>query len=401
MEPMTRSDAAFAAHGRGWFNQTERLNRVESVALLALLAVMVTFDVIGFVTSGTNHLDHLVSVVSTLTLALYIWSPLVATSLLGVTVALSLTTAYASASITAGSLAALLVLRLASSPLIIAYFGGLLLATAAVTSGISPSVIAPPEMAIYLLVAAVAGSIGIALRTAYARGRRLEYQLAEREEHERQAIVAERRWIAGELHDSIAHQLTIISLHTQLLDDDEMRDASQEAIRTAARKALSDLRFIIKLAEDAPAGTEVSAGDLKAAIDEAREEFRGAGHSVVLEGDLHDEGIPRGAEIVLARVVRESATNIIKYAGPGDVRFVLDVQPEAITMTISSPLATGSTPRVASSSGTGLNRMAGRVLGVSGEFSAGPVGNEWQVRTYLPLGSLPNSHETRVAGIGA
>ena len=346
-------------------------------------------------------LFHLVSVVSTLTLALYIWSPLVATSLLGVTVALSLTTAYASASITAGSLAALLVLRLASSPLIIAYFGGLLLATAAVTSGISPSVIAPPEMAIYLLVAAVAGSIGIALRTAYARGRRLEYQLAEREEHERQAIVAERRWIAGELHDSIAHQLTIISLHTQLLDDDEMRDASQEAIRTAARKALSDLRFIIKLAEDAPAGAEVSAGDLKAAIDEAREEFRGAGHSVVLEGDLHDEGIPRGAEIVLARVVRESATNIIKYAGPGDVRFVLDVQPEAITMTISSPLATGSTPRVASSSGTGLNRMAGRVLGVSGEFSAGPVGNEWQVRTYLPLGSLPNSHETRVAGIGA
>ncbi len=174
-----------------------------------------------------------------------------------------------------------------------------------------------------------------------------------------------------------------------------------KAIRTAARKALSDLRFIIRLAEDAPAGTEVSAGDLKAAIDEAREEFRGAGHSVVLEGDLHDEGIPRGAEIVLARVVRESATNIIKYAGPGDVRFVLDVQPEAITMTISSPLATGSTPRVASSSGTGLNRMAGRVLGVSGEFSAGPVGNEWQVRTYLPLGSLPNSHETRVAGIGA
>ena len=58
MEPMTRSDAAFAAHGRGWFNQTERLNRVECVVLLALLAVLVTFDVIGLVTSGANHLDH-------------------------------------------------------------------------------------------------------------------------------------------------------------------------------------------------------------------------------------------------------------------------------------------------------------------------------------------------------
>lgn len=106
---------------------------------------------------------------------------------------------------------ALLVLRLASSPLIIAYFGGLLLATAAVTSGISPSVIAPTRDGRIPAHRGSGWSIGVALRTAYARGRRLEYQLAEREEHERQAIVAERRWIAGELHDSIAHQLTIIS----------------------------------------------------------------------------------------------------------------------------------------------------------------------------------------------
>ena len=382
---MSRSEIPRALRGREWLNHTERLSRTERAVLLAVVVFIVGFDVIGLTTSDTGGLDRIVSIVSTLTLVLYIWSPLIATLALGVVTALALTTVYASTAMMAGALATILLMRLASPSLIIASFSGILLVLAIVSSGVGPSTVAPSELAIFTFIGAVSGAVGIGLRSAYARGRRLEYQLDQRKEHERQAIIAERQWIAGELHDSIAHQLTIVSLHAQLLDDAQMQDTSQEAIRTAARKALSDLRFIIKLAEAAPAGTEIPSGDLQSAISEVSAEFQGAGHSIDIEGDPRNDAIPRGAEIILARVVRESATNILKYAGPGEVRFVLDVEPEAVTMTICSPLSKDSTPRVASSTGTGLNRMTERVLGVSGEFSAGPVGNEWQVRTHLPF----------------
>ncbi len=152
----------------------------------------------------------------------------------------------------------------------------------------------------------------------------------------------------------------------------------------AARKALTDIRFVIKLAEAAPVGVEVPLGDLAKAIDEARNEFETAGHTTVLEGNPSDEMISRGVDIILAHVVRESATNIIKYAGPGEVRFVLHMDHDAIILEIRSPLSLDG-PRVNSSTGTGLNRMAERVLGVSGEFTAGPEEGVWVVSARLPI----------------
>ncbi|NKF32150.1 hypothetical protein HER21_37610, partial [Pseudomonas sp. BGM005] len=116
------------------------------------------------------------------------------------------------------------------------------------------------HVGIFLVGAAVSGAVGYALRLAFARGRTLEAQLAEKAEQERQAVLAERRWIAGELHDSIAHHLTVVSLHVQMLDDDRAGAASQEAIRIAARKAMTDLRFVIDLADDGPRSTGMPSG---------------------------------------------------------------------------------------------------------------------------------------------
>jgi len=278
------------------------------------------------------------------------------------------------------------VLRLGSTSLIFGYVGGLLLSNALFAYMYGGGEETPSTVALVLIVATIAGGVGLALRMAYARGQRLADELAESAEREREAILAERRWIAGELHDSIAHHLTVVAMHVQLIDDDAARPASQSAIQVAARKALSDLRFVIELAEDAPRGTGVPSGDLAAAIDEAREEFEATGHPVECIGDPSDESIPRGAEIILARIVRESATNVLKYAGPGEVRFELQLLPESISLTIRSPLP--DTPRRdLPSTGTGLNRMAERVLGVSGSFSAGPSDDAWLVSVSLPLAS--------------
>ena len=363
--------------GRG-----EKLSAIERIVVLVIVSVTIAVDVIGFFTTpDVNPVALLVSVGSTAVFALYLWNPLIATCALGVVFAASFLAGTESQVLTAAAVAAGLVMRLGWTSLILSYTGAFLIAAALVANG---DVSAGVNVGLFLVFATLAGAVGFALRLAFARGSRLERELEERAEQERQAVLAERRWIAGELHDSIAHHLTVVSLHVQMLEDPQTSTDSQEAIRVAARKAMTDLRFVIELADDGPQSSSVQTGDLVAAIDEAQGEFEAAGHSVAREGDPSDERIPRAVEIVLARIVRESATNILKYAGPGEVQITLFVDDDIAHLTLRSPLPT--TPRrELSSSRTGLGRMAERVMGASGEFSAGEVDGFWVVSARLPV----------------
>lgn len=377
----TRDDPGILRLRRG-----ERLNTFERIVVLAFILAVSAIDVVGLLfTPGVDPLATSLSIASTAVFAFYLWWPPVATAVLGAIFALSFAVGTDSSVLFASALAAGMVLRLGSITLVLAYGGGFLVAVGLVAYGDTDVRV---NVGIYLLVAAIAGAIGFALRVASARGRKLESDLADAAEHaaeqERQAVLAERRWIAGELHDSIAHHLTVVSLHVQMLDDPTVSSESQEAIRVAARKAMADLRFVIELADDGPRSTGMPTGDLDSAVQEARAEIESAGHPVVSEGDPRDERIPRVAEIAFARIVRESATNILKHAGPGTVTMSIRIDDDAVELAILSPIPT--TPRRdLPSSGTGLNRMAERVLGASGEFSAGPEGDEWQVYARLPL----------------
>ncbi|KQQ66172.1 sensor histidine kinase [Microbacterium sp. Leaf320] len=375
--PPRTGDSVVSRLGRG-----EKLSTIERIAVLATVGTIVAFGIVGlFLPPGVDPFVAAVSITSTAVLVLYLWWPLIATCALAVVFALSFFTGTQTEVLTVAALAAALVMRLGWNALILSYAGVFLLATALVAFGETST---PINLGIYLISATVAGAVGFALRVAFARGRTLEVQLAEKAEQERQAVLAERRWIAGELHDSIAHHLTVVSLHVQMLDDDRTSTDSQEAIRIAARKAMTDLRFVIDLADDGPRSEGMPTGDLAASIDEAKQEFESAGHAVLLDGDPGDERIPRAAEIILARIMRESATNILKYAGQGEIEIRLDVDDDMARMTVSSPLSV--TPRrELSSSRTGIGRMAERVLGASGEFSAGEVDGRWVVTARLPI----------------
>lgn len=363
-----------------------RLRKPERVTLLVIVFSIATVDLVSFFRAGEVASPQVIlSILTTLAFTLYIWSPLVATSAIGVAVAFSLLTPEPVSGFVAAAAAAGLVLRLGSGALFIGYTGGLLVFTASyvrlhpINADVSANVI------LALILTFVSGGIGLALRAANARETRYERELAEQAAREHEAVLAERRWIAGELHDSIAHQLTVISLHSQLLDDEATRATSQESIRQAARKALGDLRFVIGLADDTAQAAQTSAGDLAAAFAEAESECQAAGHTTVIEGDPNSDQIPRVIEIALARIVRESVTNILKYAGEGEIRFALQEKAGSIHLTVRSPLPL--TPRTGiSSSGTGLNRMAERILGSDGEFASGPDGDTWLVSVRLPIG---------------
>lgn len=360
----------------------EKLTPIERIVVLAIISITVAVDVIGLIVApGVNPAAVLVSIASSAVFALYLWKPLIATCALGVVFALSFLAGTESQVLTAAAVAAGLVMRLGWTALILSYTGAFLVSAAIVAFGDADSGV---NVALYLVFAAVAGAVGFALRLAFARGSRLERQLEAAAEQEREAVLAERRWIAGELHDSIAHHLTVVSLHVQMLEDPAAGDGSREAIRVAARKAMTDLRFVIDLADDGPRAAGMPTGDLVAAVEEAQAEFEAAGHDVILDGDPGDERIPRAVEIVLARIVRESATNVLKYAGPGTVEIRLAVDDDKAHLSLRSPLPT--TPRrELSSSRTGLGRMAERVMGASGEFSAGEVDGHWLVSAVLPV----------------
>ena len=369
--------------GWHWFDEADRLNRSERIALFVLVGVSVFIDAWAIVaTPGYDSLAGLSSIAMTLTLALYAWSPVGATIALGGVLAFSFVTGNVVDTAIAAAVASLLVLRLGSTPLILTYIGGLLISSAALSSGWGTGEAA--TVGALLMVATIAGLIGLALRLANLRGQRLELRLEEQKEREHEAVLAERRWIAGELHDSIAHHLTVVTLHSQMLDDERTREESADVIRLSARKALNDLRFVIALADEITDTEGISSGDLASAIDEARAELHATGRKTVLTGDPDNPVRPRGTEIIFARIVRESTTNILKYSGPGEVMFEVEVDDQVVEMTISNPLP--PTPRRdLPSTGTGLNRMAQRVLGVEGEFSAGIIGSNWVVRAILPI----------------
>lgn len=359
------------------------LSTLERIVVLVVIGGLVAVDVFGVIVGyGPGPLRTMFSIAITAVFAVYLWSPWLATAALWIVLILAFATGIQATVILAAAVAVGLVTRLGTTSLILTYVALFLVGISIVGFGETS---APINIGIYLIIATVSGAIGFALRAALDKGRRLEEQLAIQAEQEREAVLAERRWIAGELHDSIAHHLTVVALHVQMLDDSEMSRQSQDAIGAAARKAMADLRFVIDLAaDDGPRSAGIQTGDLAAAVDEARGEFEAAGHTVRCEGDPEDERLPRIAEIVFARIVRESATNILKYAGQGEIGVRLDVGDEAAALTISSPLPE-EPRRELSSSRTGLNRMAERVLGASGEFSAGPSGGQWRVSARMPI----------------
>lgn len=369
----------------------EHLNRVEKFVLLTFVVGVIAVDVTSLALTGPeDRILTLMSIALTLTFALYAWSPYAASAALAAVVLVSFATNFADAGLAAASIGAGLVIRLAPAVLIVVYFCALLIANAVFAIAEADRAITPANIAIYLIIAAVSGGTGFALRSGYARRARLERELVEHAEREHQAVLAERRLIAGELHDSIAHHLTIVVLHVQLLDDPNTRAASEEAIREAARKALADLRFVIALADQDKRQVRdrdrvaFPRGDLATAISEACAEFEAAGHRSVYEGESATEELPLGIQIILSRIVRESATNILRYAGQGEVRIKLAESPGWVSLEITNPLP--EAPRVdPASAGTGLTRMAERVLGASGEFTSGVVGDRWRVFARFPV----------------
>jgi len=212
------------------------------------------------------------------------------------------------------------------------------------------------------------------LRTLVERAETAESEQAAQIERARNA---ERARIAREMHDVLAHRISMVSLHagalayrTDLSPDEIRRSAA--IIQSSSHDALVELRQVLGILRDAsgddqPERPQPTAGDLAALLDEAR----GAGMRIEarMEADLAQ--IPDAIGRTAYRVVQESLTNARKHAPDTAVRVEVRTDEEdALIVRVSNPLPVGAATRVRSpSSGLGLIGLAERVRLVGGDLT--------------------------------
>ncbi|RWR18186.1 hypothetical protein D8Y23_10265 [Microbacterium enclense] len=356
---------------------------MERIAFVVLLLAGLALGVVSMVTAADGaEAGALFELVVTALFALYLWSVVAGTASLGAALVLSFPAGLPQQTLLAFAIAALCVVRLGGWALVVGYAAAFVVAAVAVANEASSGV----AMVVgFVVVAVVLGGIGLLLRLAQARGEHLDAQLLHSREREREAAALERRRLAGDLHDGIAHDLTVIALHAQLLDDedDAVRRTAQTTIGVTARNALGDLRYLIEIAADDTLPTPGFSPDPAAAVREAAETLAAAGYRVDVDAALLPRA-PRRVGVVFARILRECVTNVLKHSGVGTVALTVradDDRAELIVRNVLPDVRREDLP----STGTGVGRMAGLVREVGGELDAGQVGDQWVVRARVPL----------------
>ncbi|MFI6297264.1 sensor histidine kinase [Nonomuraea sp. NPDC050790] len=216
-------------------------------------------------------------------------------------------------------------------------------------------------------------------------------RLAAVEEHAR--VLAERNRLARELHDSVGHALSVVTLQAAAAGRVLERDpgtarAALAAIERSARSALEDLDHVLGVLREGPDGTAPQAtpetkATPQATLDDLDALVRASGADVRAEvGDL--SGVPAVVSREAYRIVQEALTNAIKH-GQGPVRLAAAVQGDDLRLEVSNPAAA----REAGGGGRGVTGMRERVRLLRGELEAGPAEGGWRVSARLPLRSSP------------
>jgi len=202
--------------------------------------------------------------------------------------------------------------------------------------------------------------------------------------------LAERNRLARELHDSVGHALSIVTVQAgaagRVLDHDPVfvREALTN-IETSARSGLRDLDHVLGLLRDdaqsrAPRPT---LADLPRLVDSTRS----AGIDVTTELTGRIDEVPQAVSREAYRIVQESLTNAARHAGRAPVSLSLNVGADELELELTNPLGEPR-PRRAGG-GRGLSGIQERVTGLRGQVSAGPDAGVWRVSVRLPLHPTP------------
>ncbi|WP_441296805.1 sensor histidine kinase [Allokutzneria sp. A3M-2-11 16] len=236
----------------------------------------------------------------------------------------------------------------------------------------------------------------VAARRAYHAEveQRLRMLELERDQQTKIAVAQERTRIARELHDVVAHAVSVIIVQADgasfvIKEQPVIAERSLRTIASTGRQALNELRRLLGVLRAEDENPEMvpqpNAGQLAELVDKVRSV--GLPIELELTGDLDE--LPTGVGLGIYRIVQEALTNILKHAGPGAMATVrVDRREDSVTVQV---LDDGfGTPGDLVTGGNGLIGMRERAAVYGGTLDAGPrEGGGWQVNALLPLSVRP------------
>jgi signal transduction histidine kinase len=288
-----------------------------------------------------------------------------------------------------------------------AMVGSAVLAGAAAATGTDPAVASTLGIlaALVLLTTWSAATARRARRAAIEalqdRARRLE---VERDQQAQLAAAAERARIAREMHDIVAHSLTVIVAQADggryaAAADPAAAQQALAAIAATGRAALRDVRGllgVLRTGPDAdPSGATAPLPGL-ADLDDLVAGLRAGGLRVDLSRSGAPRPVPQGLGLALYRIAQEALTNVLKHAGPGpSVQVSVQWLPDRVALEVVDD---GRGAAAAGDGrGQGLAGLGERAALFGGQLQAGPrAGGGFGVRAVLPTG--PAAREVRWAG---
>jgi signal transduction histidine kinase len=226
------------------------------------------------------------------------------------------------------------------------------------------------------------------------RERAVEFRRTRAEESRRRAG-EQRMAIARELHDVLAHHISLISVQAgvalHLMDEQpEQARTALTAIRQASRESLGELRSVLELLRHGADGADGADGAPRApapgldALDALVERTSAAGLPVTVEVTGAARPLPAAVGLAAYRIVQEALTNVTRHAGrPVTATVRLDYAPDQLTVEVTDD---GPGAEDASGTGSGLLGMAERAAALGGQLDAGPrPGGGFRVAARLPV----------------
>jgi signal transduction histidine kinase len=211
-----------------------------------------------------------------------------------------------------------------------------------------------------------------------------------REREAGEAVAEERRRIAREMHDVVAHSMSVMVVQAggarRILDLDPARaEAAAEQIERTGREALDEMRRLLGVLRPGD-GRRPQPG--LEGLDALVERARAAGLAVSLEVAGERPALPAGLELAAYRILQEALTNAIKHAATASTRVRVRYEAERLELLVEN----GAAPRAprangnGAGSGHGLVGMRERVRMFDGELVAGELpGGGFRVRASLPV----------------
>ncbi|MGQ0825889.1 MAG: sensor histidine kinase [Actinomycetota bacterium] len=224
-------------------------------------------------------------------------------------------------------------------------------------------------------------------------------------EHERNAAVQERRRIARDVHDTLAHSLTVMMVHLNSarleLQHDPARAANAlEELAALGRASLEEVRRSVGLLADTSTTVEpTDPTSAAAAFEELVASFRRVGADVDFQLDVGmvHVGLLANAPARLWgsawRIAQESLANAVKHAPGAPIVITVDIDDGGLRLQVTNPLPDHAIALDVPSGGHGIEGMRERAALLNGAVEAGAEENRWNVRAHLPLS--PNATEAR------